>query len=194
VAHFSYRLFLTAQQQRPRKKLCDTLRFGCYNTLRIVHYNFWPLLGTAGAWFLLDVVFYANGLFSGQVTDAMNFTSSPRSEATASLLLQAISLPGYICSALFAATIGLRRLQLWGFAATASIFLALSVLQPYLAQAPAAYLALYGLTFFAQNFGPNTTTYIIPSLQFPPDHRGTCHGISAAAGKLGALLAAQVSS
>jgi len=25
----------------------------------------WQLLGTAGSWFILDIVFYANGLFSG---------------------------------------------------------------------------------------------------------------------------------
>lgn len=175
-----------------QKGLLGVLRFGVYNSLRIVHYNFWPLLGTAGAWCLLDVVFYANGLFSGQVTDAMGYAHSPRSEASASLLLQSISLPGYLCAALFADRIGLRRLQLCGFAATTAIFLALSMLQPYLSQSPPAYVALYGLTFFAQNFGPNTTTYIIPSLLFPPEHRGTCHGISAAAGKVGALFAAQV--
>lgn len=35
--------------------------------LRSVKLNYWRLLGTAGAWFILDVVFYANGLFSGQV-------------------------------------------------------------------------------------------------------------------------------
>jgi len=51
---------------------------------------------------------------------------------------------------------------------------------------------IYGFTFFFQNFGANPTTYIIPSVVFPTAHRATCHGISAAAGKLGALLGAQV--
>ena len=55
---------------------------------------------------------------------------------------------------------------------------------------PAIYLILYGITFFFQNFGPNSTTYIIPSLIFSPTHKGTCHGISAAFGKLGAILGA----
>lgn len=59
-------------------------------------------------------------------------------------------------------------------------------------QLPALYAFIYGLTFFAQNFGANSTTYIIPSLLFPLEHRATCHGISAAAGKFGALLGAQV--
>jgi PHS family inorganic phosphate transporter-like MFS transporter len=103
-----------------------------------------------------------------------------------------MSLPGYICSVLYASTMGLRHLQLYGFAATAAFFLALSALQPYLVRVPAVYILAYGLTFFAQNFGPNTTTYIVPSLLFSASHRGTCHGISAAAGKLGAVLGAQV--
>jgi PHS family inorganic phosphate transporter-like MFS transporter len=103
-----------------------------------------------------------------------------------------MSVPGYICSILYASAVGLRRLQLYGFAATAVFFLALSALQPYLLRVPAVYVVAYGLTFFAQNFGPNTTTYIVPSLLFSASHRGTCHGISAAAGKLGALVGAQV--
>jgi hypothetical protein len=49
---------------------------------------------------------------------------------------------------------------------------------------------LYGITFFFQNFGPNATTYIIPSLIYPSAERATCHGISSAFGKLGALVGA----
>lgn len=41
---------------------------------------------------------------------------------------------------------------------------------------------------FFQNFGPNTTTFIIPGETFPTRYRGTAHGISAASGKLGAIL------
>lgn len=36
--------------------------------------------------------------------------------------------------------------------------------------------------------GPNTTTYIIPAEVFPTRYRATAHGISAAFGKLGAVL------
>ena len=43
-----------------------------------------------------------------------------------------------------------------------------------------------------QNFGPNATTYIIPSVVYDVLHKATCHGLSAAFGKLGAILGAQV--
>ena len=36
--------------------------------------------------------------------------------------------------------------------------------------------------------GPNATTYIIPSEVFPTRYRASCHGISAAMGKLGSIL------
>ena len=48
------------------------------------------------------------------------------------------------------------------------------------------------LMYFASSFfgqcGPNCTTFLIPAEVFPTEVRTTCHGISAAAGKLGALI------
>lgn len=38
------------------------------------------------------------------------------------------------------------------------------------------------------NVGPNCTTFLIPAEVFPTRVRGTAHGISAAAGKCGAIL------
>jgi MFS transporter, PHS family, inorganic phosphate transporter len=48
---------------------------------------------------------------------------------------------------------------------------------------------LYCLANFFQNFGPNTTTFVIPGEVFPTRYRSTAHGISAASGKLGAVIA-----
>lgn len=50
------------------------------------------------------------------------------------------------------------------------------------------FMVLYGLTFFFSNFGPNTTTFIIPAELFPARFRSTCHGISGASGKVGAII------
>ena len=43
---------------------------------------------------------------------------------------------------------------------------------------------------FFFNFGPNATTFIIPAEVFPSRVRGLGHGVSAAVGKLGAILSA----
>lgn len=52
-----------------------------------------------------------------------------------------------------------------------------------------AFVVLYCLANFFQNFGPNTTTFIVPGEAFPTRYRATAHGISAASGKLGAVVA-----
>lgn len=38
------------------------------------------------------------------------------------------------------------------------------------------------------NFGPNATTFIVPGELYPSRVRGFAHGVSAATGKLGAIL------
>merc|ERR1719215_2322642 len=50
------------------------------------------------------------------------------------------------------------------------------------------FVLVYGLTFFFSNFGPNTTTYVVPGEIYPTRLKATCHGISAASGKAGAAL------
>jgi len=58
----------------------------------------------------------------------------------------------------------------------------------YLREYLGLFLFIYGLTFFFCNFGPNVTTFVIPSETFPTSIRATCHGISAASGKVGAVI------
>lgn len=48
---------------------------------------------------------------------------------------------------------------------------------------------LYKLTRILLNQGANTLTFIIPAEIFPTCYRCTCHGISAAAGKVGSMIA-----
>ncbi|GJE93810.1 hypothetical protein PsYK624_099720 [Phanerochaete sordida] len=36
--------------------------------------------------------------------------------------------------------------------------------------------------------GPSTTTFVVPGEQFPTRYRATCHGLRAAAGKIGAIV------
>jgi MFS transporter, PHS family, inorganic phosphate transporter len=51
------------------------------------------------------------------------------------------------------------------------------------------FVFLYCLANFFQNFGPNVTTFVVPGEAFPTRYRSTAHGISAASGKLGAVIA-----
>jgi len=57
----------------------------------VLYTNRYQLYGTAGSWFILDIVFYANGLFSGQVTASMGFGKTPKQESIAALILNVSS-------------------------------------------------------------------------------------------------------
>ncbi|PHH59760.1 hypothetical protein CDD81_2598 [Ophiocordyceps australis] len=50
-------------------------------------------------------------------------------------------------------------------------------------------VVLVAICHFLFNFGANTLTFIIPAEIFPTCYRCTCHGIAAAAGKLGSIVA-----
>ena len=52
------------------------------------------------------------------------------------------------------------------------------------------FIMVYGLSYLFINFGPNATTFLIPSEIYPTSIRAKAHGISAAIGKCGAFLGA----
>ena len=53
-----------------------------------------------------------------------------------------------------------------------------------------AFQAMYFLSSFFNQFGPNSVTFLVAAEVFPVSVRATAHGFSAAVGKLGALTAA----
>ena len=101
-------------------------------------------------------------------------------------------VPGYWVAFLFIDRWGRKPIQLMGFIALTILFCVLGFGYDKLTATPAAvkgFTFLYCLTNFFQNFGPNTTTFIVPGEAFPTRYRSTSHGISAASGKLGAIVA-----
>lgn len=53
-----------------------------------------------------------------------------------------------------------------------------------------AFQAMYFLSSFFNQFGPNAVTFLVAAEVYPTPIRATAHGFSAAVGKMGALLAA----
>ncbi|KZT57934.1 MFS general substrate transporter [Calocera cornea HHB12733] len=162
------------------------------------------LLGTAYSWFALDIAFYGLGLNSSIVLSAIGFGSStatsPQQKIYENLynvsvgnMILAVGglIPGYWATFLVVDSWGRRPVQLMGFSMLTIIFVcmgfgywAMQTSKP----AKSAFVFLYCLANFFQNFGPNSTTFIIPGEVFPTRYRSTGHGISAAAGKLGAIV------
>lgn len=167
-------------------------------TLYTIYEFRYVLLGTAGTWFLLDITFYGQGLFSGTVLSIAGISggggTGPKTKkqlldlALGSLMLVCIAMPGYIVGTLTIERMGRRNMQLMGFSVCAILFLILGADYSSIRNNKALFVLVYGLTFFFSNFGANLTTFVVPAEAFPTRARATCHGISAASGKLGAVL------
>lgn len=145
------------------------------------------LLGTAGAWFLLDVAFYGNAVSSVMIINAIHPHASLLVHTLISgVLFLVFAVPGYALAAKYVDTIGRKPLQYLGFFMMALMY-ALMACIPNLTHLVFLFIALFGVSFFFVNFGPNTTTFLIPSEIYPTNIRARAHGISAAVGKLGAF-------
>jgi len=160
----------------------------------IIKTHWRELIGTTMTWFLLDITFYGTGSFKTRIgsyimtTDAVTPIGTLKHQASLATVLAAMAIPGYLLSIAFIDRIGPRRLQLLGFYCMALNFFIVSLLNEHLH--PFLLVFLFGLTFLFSNFGPNTTTFVIPATCYPSVVRSTCHGLSAASGKIGAVVGA----
>jgi len=176
----------------------------------IAYFSKWEnlklLIGTSYSWFALDIAFYGLGLNSSIILQVIGFGSpNPSLTGTAkvyqnlknitvgNMVLSAAGLiPGYWASFLLIDTWGRKPIQLMGFTMLTILFVIMGFGFDKLNATDSsrkAFVFLYCLTNFFQNFGPNTTTFIVPGEAFPTRYRSTAHGISAASGKLGAIVA-----
>lgn len=160
------------------------------------------LLGTAMAWFFVDVAYYSQNLFQKDIFSAIGWlpaanTMSALDElfkiARAQFLIALCgTVPGYWFTVALIDYIGRFAIQTLGFFFMTVFMFALAI--PYhhwtMPGNHVGFVVMYGLTFFFANFGPNATTFIVPAEIFPARFRSTCHGISAAAGKAGAIVGA----
>ena len=146
------------------------------------------LIGTAGTWFLLDYAYYGNTISTPQIIKLV----APHASSTAAIAIQlaifvVAAVPGYLLAIARMDRIGHRRLQLIGFAMMGVCFAVIAAV-PGLTTAVAPFLIFFGISYFFTEFGPNTTTFVLPGEIFPVSMRATGHGISASIGKFGAFL------
>lgn len=183
-----------------------------WNAIKTEEQLLLKLIGTAGTWFLFDIVFYGNTLFQpvviktafgyddydeddGNGANDQNEFSSLVKNIRDSMILSTIALPGYFVSI---ALIGRRMcwkfhqtprfIQIQGFTFMAILYSTIAYSWDTLTQHHSLLVLLYGGTFFFSNYGPNTTTFMLPSITFSPQCRSTLNGIAAASGKAGALV------
>ncbi|KAH6690218.1 major facilitator superfamily domain-containing protein [Leptodontidium sp. MPI-SDFR-AT-0119] len=163
--------------------------------------NLRTLMATSLCWFYLDLPFYGLGMNSPTILSTIWYgKSDPPSQIYTLLIhdvwqsLVVVSLGALIgCAITFVAIdrLGRRNIQMIGFFWLFILFVIIggSFYHLYEIGGSAATIVLYILCQIFFNFGPNTTTYIMPAELFPTRYRGLCHGISAAFGKLGSVVA-----
>jgi len=144
------------------------------------------LIGTASSWFLLDVTFYGNALVQSVVMEASNAGSTLTDHVRNAVWNSLLALPGYVLSYFFGYRVGLVKLQIAGFIVLCLIYASLALSWRLIGRS--VFLVLYGLSFLFSNFGPNCTCFVTAASVFPTRIRASCHGISAAVGKGGALF------
>ena len=152
----------------------------------------------------LQIAFYGLGLNSSIILQTIGFGTPLESGSlkvyrnlmnicVGNLILSVAGLiPGYWVTFALVDIWGRKPIQLMGFIMLTILFVIMGFAYDKLTSTSGgtkAFVFLYCLTNFFQNFGPNTTTFIVPGEVFPTRYRSTAHGISAASGKLGAIVA-----
>ncbi|XP_061972755.1 inorganic phosphate transporter 1-4-like [Populus nigra] len=193
---------LEAEEQKVEQLTEDkSNQFGLF-TKKFLHRHGLHLLGTTTTWFLLDIAFYSQNLFQKDIFSAigwipkaqtMNAIDEVYRIARAQTLIALCStVPGYWFTVAFIDRIGRFAIQLMGFFFMTVFMFALAIPYNHWTHKDnrIGFVVMYSLTFFFANFGPNATTFVVPAEIFPARLRSTCHGISAASGKLGAIVGA----
>ena len=155
---------------------------------------------TSIPWFLMDICLYGVKLFSPTIlTKIFNYHSKPSDTMAQSFILQAIRattgdlllnvflIVGFISAILFVKKIGTIRLQCIGFIGM-TVGLVILGFATHFNHSELSVFIGFALFNFMVNFGPNPTTYMLPTERFPTFIRASGHGFASSAGKVGAAI------
>ncbi|MEM0159094.1 MAG: MFS transporter [Thermoplasmataceae archaeon] len=153
------------------------------------------LIGTAGSWFLMDWALYGNSIMSNTMLSALVPSSITgidhlvRTTTYTAFVFGLFAFPGYWIATFTIDRIGRKTVQIVGFSMMTLSFAILGIFHQLLsAQYLIQFLAIYGISYFFIEFGPNVTTFVYPPEVFPTNVRGFGSGASAAGGKTGAFI------
>ncbi|KAM0319596.1 hypothetical protein ACHAO8_001018 [Botrytis cinerea] len=160
----------------------------------VLRYYWKSLIGTCGAWFLYDFVTFPNGVFSGTIIASV-VPSDPSTVVLKTgewnLLLGVIALPGVIIGALLCDRIGRKNTMMIGFFGYLMFGLIIGLSYHKITKIVPLFVVFYGLMQSSGNLGPGDMLGLISSETYATSVRGTCYGISAALGKVGAAVGTQ---
>ncbi|KAL9090735.1 MAG: hypothetical protein Q9159_001791 [Coniocarpon cinnabarinum] len=194
VYYRTFKMRSASKQLQVAKKKTNVTGYDAQSLrLTFSHFGF-RVLATAGAWFCNDVFFYGNKLFSGQFIKVI----SPNDNSVMvtwlwGLVNVGVELIGYYLASFLIDNklYGRKWMMIIGFTGCFICFMIPAFNYEYYSKAGIhKFQAMYFLSSFFNQFGPNCVTFIVAAEVYPTAVRATAHGFSAAWGKLGALLAA----
>ena len=186
----------TTDSSAPRKALfhassIPSRRPPAISFRRFIKTKWQIVLGTSLTWFLMDISYYGTAIFTPYLAMLFGFSGIFASTQISALILILAAVPGYWVAVALIDKQGRKSMQVIGFLAMGLCFMLLFLSgNALLTGSMVSFFAIYGLSFFFTNYGPNTTTYVYPTELYPTSLRARGHGIAAMSGKLGAALSA----
>ncbi|ORY28642.1 putative glycerophosphoinositol permease [Naematelia encephala] len=154
--------------------------------------RYWKtLLGTCGTWFLYDFVTFPNGVFSSTIIAGVIPGAGLVRTMEWNLLLSVLSLPGVFIGAWIVRYTGRRNLLIIGFSGYIVFGLIVGIAYDKITKVAPAFIIMYAFMQSSGNLGPGNMEGTISAESYPTSIRGTCYGLSAALGKVGAAVGTQ---
>lgn len=190
----AYKMPQASRQLQIAKKKANVTGYDV-NSLRLTFKYFGGrILATAGAWFCNDVFFYGNKLFQSSFIEVVTDNSSSIMTTWVWNLYNIIvALAGYYLASFLIDNklYGRKMMQQVGFFVCFLCFVIPAFRYKYYSSEAGihSFQAMYYLSSFFNQFGPNAVTFLVAGEVFPTPVRASAHGFSACIGKAGALLA-----
>lgn len=194
----AYHMKAASKQLEAAKKKASVTGYDV-ESLRLTLKYYGPrLIATTLGWFANDVFFYGNKLFQSEfISVILPGEKSIMPSWLYNLLNCGVELAGYYGASLLVDSklYGRKNLQQIGFLLCFILFVVPGFHYKYYTEKENihAFQAMYFLSSFFNQFGPNCITFLVAAEVYPAPIRATAHGLSAATGKLGALIATIVS-
>ncbi|OAA64336.1 major facilitator superfamily transporter phosphate [Niveomyces insectorum RCEF 264] len=194
VYYRAYKMTNASRQLQIAKKRSNVTGYDVTSLKLIFNHFGGRLLATAGTWFCNDVFFYGNKLFQGQFINVIS--DNPKSVMVTwvwNICNCIVSLAGYYLASFLIDNklYGRKMMMQIGFLMCFIMFVVPAFHYKYYSGASGihAFQAMYFISSFFNQFGPNAVTFLVAGEVFPTPVRATAHGFSACIGKAGALLA-----
>ncbi|KAI8358428.1 major facilitator superfamily domain-containing protein [Choanephora cucurbitarum] len=178
-----------------RLKMADSERYKTGALKKKVPYllifkRYWKrLLLTSLLWFLYDFISYPSGVFSTIIIDNVANNESTIEVVAWNILLYSFYLPGCLSGAYAVDKIGRRWTLTLGLVLQGVVGLILGgVYELLAAKCIPMFIIMYGIFLALGEFGPGNTMGLNAMELYPTAVRGTCYGVSAAVGKVGATV------